>query len=278
VVFWLRLRLACNHRYSRHNKAICYDPAGAKIAIEQLRLKDNSQNIIIYVTSPNIVNTATPHCGYVRQIVNYGNNNPYLNVLRSKVVDAPLILDLEHMLSSNTENYINVLLNSLQLQDPKILRKDLEGEAYFTFYNVCSWPVAINTFKTIDTRFQSKGSHLTTPIQFVFITLINIGTSIEENRQMAAIRTVRNAISHRVNNPDIIYYNEPRLIQAPPQQVLEERERLSALVLCLGLPIMQLAVQNPNKALQASQQSTSSPSGSTAQHLSAQGSSQIYGK
>src|SRR5690242_3156845 len=50
----------CNHKYSKHNQAICYDPPGAFPTISQLGLhsEDNSnrENITIYVTCPNVVN------------------------------------------------------------------------------------------------------------------------------------------------------------------------------------------------------------------------------
>ncbi len=238
----------CNHYHREHNKTICYDAPGAKLALQTLGYNDNQNNIIIYLTHPNLVNTATPHYGYVRQINYFKEKNDYKSSqLKDIAVKKSLAIDANQLITG--ENFL--LAVSTAQSHLELFKSPFNNANNFDYSHVHSWPLARNTFVP---RSQPKNS-VSAPVikssdsfgQAMLKMAHNIGNSYLETQvdQITYIAGVEDIgrIEHQLPNPDIQHHHEAILIQT------QNSGDITSIVTLMVL-IMLLTIRELNKPLE----------------------------
>ena len=197
----------CNHHHQNYNTAICFDSPGAGDIIQNKGYNnpnDNQRNVLTYLTSPNVVNTATPHFGYLRQIKRYEQTNSYLNNpdLHTACVRQPLELNITTNILSNAFSFAEVLLPTLNTHNQEFLRQDLEQSDFFDYLYIKQWPLASNL-------------------------LFNEHPTV---------------VKHHIPNPKIIYNDTPKIISKTQTHLNKSLE--TALLICSYIKLYEAQQQH----------------------------------
>ncbi len=230
----------CNHHYQSHNRATCYDAPGAKLAIEALGYSNNQKNIVIYLTSPNVVNTATPHYGYVRQVTHFSERNDYKDGrLRDVAVAKALAINVSQLITQE-----NIILAGITADTHLgLFNSPFNDNNNFDFLHVHSWPLACNTFisrypstdslkpPTFDPS-DSFGKVLMTITQDVGNKYLE--TQVDQITWIAGVEDI-SSIQHQVPNPNIQHHHEAILIQTQNSEVVTSLVDLIKLVMLLTI-------------------------------------------
>lgn len=227
----------CNHHLRKHNNAMAYDCPGATPFIEMRGYADNRQNVVVYLTSPNLVNTATFHYGYVRQIADYEHH-----IRRENIYDVSKANEFHIRLSgpSSAVFSIGVFRHTLQTHNLNELYAVLARKRAlnFDFHSVQCWPKANNSFiqgsDIPSTKIDTTSDLLKETASIAFDLLIQPYMLARINPTLQALyeKSGRsfNQIKHVIQ--PIVIYNENDILIEPIDQYRARFEmvfRLTAL-------------------------------------------------
>lgn len=210
----------CNHnKGGRHNKAIGYDCPGAKFVIEAEpeRYGNNKENVTVYLTDINLVNTATEHYGYVKQIIEYRVGAEYSNWPKE-----PIQFDLDNLSNSIRDEVLYVCHRTLEthkIEDILLLLNPHTPN--IDFRKIFYWPIAQNTFYEKVSRASVTPSYSSRNSSTKFIpAVISASAYILDGMVRAKIKEIFNflgekkysSVTHGLVNQEIIQDKEMRLV------------------------------------------------------------------
>jgi hypothetical protein len=213
----------CNDKFDMHNQAICYDSPGAEHAINnfekqkdskitRIKLKDNHSNIIIYLTSPNLVNTGKAHYGDVRQIAKWKDKNEYESTFRKLMVEKAHIVWVDNLMTGENMRFAKSTIDS----HLHLFNKDFSpfnAQNNFDFFNVEIWPEAKNDFTPKADVLDNKASlpniqpsNSSEAGALFFKHIADVSAAYYMNKiSIASGMGFIESISHQIVNPAIVY-------------------------------------------------------------------------